>query len=110
VVVVIFGAELEMTIDSAGGVVSVSDKESVTCGVKLKVPVAEGVPEISPVEVLRLSPVGNVSVMLHVKDVVPVPLCSWSVWLYGVPTVPPGKEVVEILGGTGAAAMVMDRA
>lgn len=80
-VVLIVGAELEMTIDSGGGVVSVRDKESATCGVKLKVPVAEGVPEISPVEVLRLSPVGSVPVTLHVKGAVPVPLCSWSVWL-----------------------------
>ena len=68
-----------MTIDSAGGVVSVSDNESVTCGVKLKVPVAEGVPEITPVEGVILRPVGSVPVILHSKGAVPP--VRWRVWL-----------------------------
>ena len=58
-------------IERAGGVVSVSDNESVTCGVKLKVPVAEGIPEITPVEGVRFRPVGSVPVKLHVKGAVP---------------------------------------
>ena len=73
------GGGLTIVIDRAGGVVSVSNNESVTCGVKLNVPVAEGVPEITPVEELRLRPVGSVPVKLHVKGAVPPVL--WKVWL-----------------------------
>jgi hypothetical protein len=61
-----------IVIDRAGGVVSVSDKESVTCGVKVKVFAVDGVPEITPVLGLRVTPVGSVpDCMLHVS--VPVP-------------------------------------
>ena len=61
-----------IVIDRAGGVVSVSDKESVTCGVKVKVFAVDGVPEITPVLGLRVTSVGSVpDCMLHVS--VPVP-------------------------------------
>ena len=61
-------------IDRAGGVGSVCDNESVTCGVKGNVPVADGVPEITPDE-LRLRPVGSVPVKLQVKGAVPPVRC-----------------------------------
>jgi hypothetical protein len=69
--------------------------EAVT--VKLYVPVVVGVPEITPVVVLRDRPAGNSpSDTLHVMGSVPV---AARVCLYDVPTVPPGNDVVVILGG-----------
>ena len=44
--------------------VAVLRVESVTCAVKAKVPAAVGVPEITPVEELRVSPGGNVPEMI----------------------------------------------
>ena len=72
--------------------------------VKLDVPTADGVPEITPA-VERVKPAGNVPVLLHVIGVLPVAV---SVWLYGVPTVPPANVVVVMVGATGAA-IVIDR-
>lgn len=93
-------------IDNDGGVVSVRESESITCGVKLNVPAAVGVPDITPVEEAKVKPGGSVPVTLQVKGAVP-PL-RWRVWLYGVPTVPLGSEVVVMFGGIGAALMVID--
>jgi phosphohistidine swiveling domain-containing protein len=62
--------------------------------VKLDVPAVVGVPEITPVPA-RLKPAGNEPSILHVMGVSPVAL---SVWLYEVPTVPPGNVVVVIFG------------
>ena len=42
VVVMVGAGGFTIVIDRPGGVVSVSDNESVTCGVKVKVPAAEG--------------------------------------------------------------------
>ena len=58
-------------IDRSGGVGSVCNNESVTCGVKVNVPAKVGVPKISPVEESRIKPSGSVPVKLHVS--VPVP-------------------------------------
>ena len=62
--------------------------------VKLDVPAVVGVPEMAPAESVK--PPGNTPVsMLHVIGVVPVAV---NVWLYAVPTVPPGNAVVVIVG------------
>ena len=51
---------------------AVPEAESVTCTVKLIVPVAVGVPEITPVAELRVSPAGKLStVMDQLYDGVP---------------------------------------
>ena len=72
VVVVMFGgAGRTMVIDKAGGVGSVCDSESVTCGVKLNVPAVVGVPEIPPVAESKFSPGGIVPVTLQVNGGVP---------------------------------------
>jgi hypothetical protein len=71
--------------------------------VKLDVPAAVGSPDITPVSA-RLKPAGNEPLSrLHVMGVTPV---AASVWLYAVPTVPPGNVAVVIVGE--AATIVMD--
>ena len=75
-VVIVGGAGRTMVIDKAGGVGSVCDSESVTCGVKLNVPAVVGVPEITPVRALRLRPVGSVPVELQVRVPVPPVACT----------------------------------
>jgi hypothetical protein len=66
----------------------------VTFTVKVDVPAAVGVPAIVPVSA-RVKPAGNVPLsMLHVMGVPPVAV---SVWLYAVPTVPFGNDVVVIV-------------
>jgi hypothetical protein len=58
------------------------------------VPAVDGVPEIVPL--VSVKPLGNVPVsMLHVMGVSPVAV---KVWLYAVPTVPPGSDAVIIVG------------
>lgn len=103
VVVMLGGAGSPIVIDRDGGVVSVCDNESVTCGVKLKVPAAEGVPEITPVEGVSVIPFGSEpDGMLQVNG--PVPPLTWSVRLYGFVTVPFGRseeDVVVMFGGEG---------
>jgi hypothetical protein len=74
VVVVMFGGTGagSIVIDRAGGVVSVSDKESVTCTVKLEVPADPGLPEITPVDGLRDRFDGNVpEITPHMNEPVP---------------------------------------
>ena len=68
-----------IVIERAGGVVSVSANASVTCGVKGNVFATVGVPEITPVEVSRVRPVGSVPVKLQTKGAVPP--VRWRVWL-----------------------------
>jgi hypothetical protein len=67
--------------------------------VKVDVPTAVGVPVISPVAA-RFKPSGNdvPLSMLHVTGLSPV--ASSVVWLYAVPTVPPGNDAVVIVGAT----------
>jgi hypothetical protein len=65
--------------------------------VKLAVSATVGVPEITPVEELSNNPAGRFPLLIdHVIDVSPVAV---RVWLYAVPTVPPGREAVVIVGG-----------
>ena len=67
--------------------------------VKLKLPAAVGVPEITPF-VDSSNPLGKLPPCNdHVIGVSPV---AARVWLYAVLTVPLGKVVVVIVGGTGA--------
>ena len=55
--------------------VPVRDLASVTCTVKLALPIVVGVPEIAPVPLSKLNPAGKLpDVMLQVKGDVPVPL------------------------------------
>ena len=61
-----------IVIDRAGGVGSVCNNESVTCGVKRNVFATVGVPEITPVAGLRVIPVGSApDRILHVSAPVP---------------------------------------
>lgn len=62
---------------------------------KFEVPDAVGVPEIAPDEAFRLSPAGREPVLtLHEYGVVPPLACK--VAEYAVPTVPLGRDAVEI--------------
>jgi hypothetical protein len=71
-VVVITSAGGAMTSETDVDVVCVALEESATVAVKLKVPLAEGVPEIRPVLAARLSPAGRLpEVIDHVYGVVP---------------------------------------
>ena len=63
--------------------------------VRLEVPVAVGVPLMTPVAGLRARPEGRVpAVMLKVYGVVPPVACT--VVVYGVPMVPPGGFALTI--------------
>jgi hypothetical protein len=77
--------------------------ESSTVTVKSEVPVAVGVPEITPVLALIDSPAGKLPlVMLQVYGCAPPAACT--VEPYAVPTLPLGSEVVVI---ARSASMVM---
>jgi hypothetical protein len=77
-VVVITGAGgFATVIDNVGGVVSVRESESVTCGVKVNVPIAVGVPDITPVDGVKVKLGGSVPVTLQVTE--PVPSLFWRV-------------------------------
>jgi len=81
----------------------------VTFRLKLYVPVALGVPEIAPLDGVKLNPEGNEpEVMLQVYGAVP-PLAA-SVALYAVPCLPLGNELVVILSAVLFADTVMLRA
>ena len=71
---------------------------SVTCTMKSNVPLLVGVPEITPL-VARLNPGGNAPEML-VQLYGVCPPDAVNVWLYDVPFVPFGKEVVSTTSGT----------
>ncbi|HUD68512.1 MAG TPA: hypothetical protein VMQ17_28270 [Candidatus Sulfotelmatobacter sp.] len=73
-------------------------EESVTWNVTDPLPPPVGVPEITPVLALKLSPGGNdPAVMLHLYGLVPPD--SASVALYALPAVAAGIEVVVTAGG-----------
>ena len=73
--------------------------------VKLYVPAVVGVPKITPVSVFKPNPAGRLpSITAQVIGFVPL---AFRVWLYEVPTVPPGSEEVVIVGATGAASITM---
>ena len=87
-------------IERAGGVVSVSENASVTCGVKLNVPASDGMPEITPVLGLSVTPVGRSPENVHLSGAAP-PVAT-KVRLYSAETAPSGSrdaDVVVILGG-----------
>ena len=71
--------------------------ESVAVTVMLKVPVAVGVPEITPVPELMFSPGGSEEPVCAIQDqamgAIP-PLLDSTVVLYAVPRVPLGREAV----------------
>src|SRR3990170_6960936 len=90
----------------ASAFVAVAPLSSVALTVKFEVPAAVGVPLISPVALLRLSPAGSAStVTAHVIGALP-PLLA-SVWLYARFTVPSVSDVVVTVS---AGYIVMDRA
>jgi hypothetical protein len=62
--------------------------------VKVNVSAADGVPEITPAAE-SVKPPGKLPSLLHVMGASPV---AASVWLYAVPTVPPGNAVVVTVG------------
>ena len=79
---------------------------SVTFTVNDEVPAVVGVPEIAPVDAVKLKPAGNVPALtLQVYGAVPLLACN--VVEYAVPVVPPGNDVVVIVGGCGAAAIAI---
>jgi hypothetical protein len=89
----------------ANGCEAVAPALSTTRMVTFVVPTVVGVPEISPVLVLRLSPAGNVpSDTAHVSD--PVPPVEATVFEYATPAVAPGKDVVVMESG---GAIVIER-
>jgi hypothetical protein len=66
--------------------------------VKLAVPSAAGVPDISPVDLFRLNPAGRLPPAIdHVIGAVPLALRAS---LYTAPTVPPARDCVLIAGAT----------
>jgi hypothetical protein len=79
---------------------------SVTRTVKLNVPVAVGVPEITPVPLFKERPAGNAPTVTDQLNGVVPPLAA-SVWLYAAVSVAPGRLVVVT---TGAALTTIDNA
>src|SRR5579864_6600678 len=88
--------------------VAATELASVTRTVKLLVPVAVGVPEITPVPAASDNPAGKVPEAMDQLYGV-VPLVAVSVVLYAEFCVPPGKDIVVIVGG-GVEVMVRLRA
>src|SRR5208283_5897626 len=108
VVVICTGATPAATVivNACVAVCAVGVVESVTLAVKLKVPVAVGVPEIVPVAADNVRPVGNApELMLQLNGVVP-PLAPIVVE-YAVPDCPVGSDVVVICTGVTPAAIVI---
>lgn len=78
--------------------------ESVTFTVKVAVPFGPvGVPVICP-DISMFNPAGRLPVLI-VNVSVPAPPDDATVWLYAVPSVPAGRDVVGIAGG-GVMLMV----
>ena len=104
-----FGSDVVVICSVAGAIVrgsvtvveSTGDCESVNLKVKgVELTAAVGVPVIAPVDAFSKSPAGNVPpVSVHVYGVVP-PL-PVTVAVYGMPTEPVGKELVEISSSGG---------
>lgn len=115
-----FGRELVVTVKGVLAAATVmlrllvavcaaGEVESVTFTVKLNVPDAVGVPEIVPVEAVKLRPVARVpELMLQLYGVVPPEAAS--VALYAVPCVPFASELVVTLRLVGAAETLMLKA
>jgi hypothetical protein len=74
--------------------------------VKVDVPVAVGVPEITP-PLLRLKPLGSVpEALLHVRA--PAPPLACRVTEYAAPTVPAVRGEAVVTVGGGVTVMVTD--
>jgi hypothetical protein len=102
-VVVIVGAAVAVIVILKACVASETLLLAVT--VKLNVPAAVGVPDISPVSSFKLRPgVKSAGVTVHSIGAVPV---ADSALLYAVPTEPSGRLVVVIAGATGPAVISM---
>jgi len=87
------------------------DPAAVTVTEMPAVPAEVGIPEMTPVEVLRLSPMlaseplPETGVAAHATPA--LQLVQDSVWLYATPTVPPEIEVV-VMTGVGPAETVTE--
>src|SRR5215467_8522652 len=72
--------------------------ESTACTVKVNVPAARGVPVTAPVLPLIVSPAGSAPREIdHEYGAAPPLTCT--VWLYGVPTTPPGSVPIVMSSG-----------
>jgi hypothetical protein len=80
--------------------------ESTTLTVKLEVPVARGVPEITPSLASGLNPTGRLpAVRLQVYGGTPLLACK--VWLYPMFTVPAGSDPVATDSGGGLLTVIL---
>jgi hypothetical protein len=79
---------------------------SVTVAVKVALPAAEGVPEMTP-PVLSDSPWGS-DPEVTLQEYVPAPPAAESVCEYGVPTVAPAREEVVTFNCGAAIVMLSD--
>src|ERR1700744_2553587 len=81
-------------------------EESATAAVKLVVPTAVGVPEISPVDAEKLSPLGRPPAVIdHAYGAVPPLDCSTVE--YAEPIVPAGIDVDVIVKAVGSGGGVL---
>lgn len=78
-----------------------------TWGVKVKVSAADGMPEITPVLGLSVTPVGNAPEKLHVSGGAP-PVAT-NVLLYGSDTIPSGRREVDVVVIFGGVRAMMSR-
>ena len=74
--------------------VAVPPAESVTLTVNEDVPVVVGVPEITPVDELRVKPAGSDPLAMAQVVYEPVPPEAAKVSEYALPTTPYGRELV----------------
>ena len=81
---------------------AVDEVASVTCAVKLNVPAVVGVPDISPVELLRFSAFGSDPALID-QLYGSIPPVAVRVWLYGTRTVPEGRDAVVIVSEAATA-------
>jgi hypothetical protein len=86
--------------------VAVAATLSLTRRVKLDVPVPVGVPEMTPVELLSVNPVGNVPTVTVHEPYGGVPPAAANVTLYAWFWVAAGKLLVVICKGTGEGLIV----
>jgi hypothetical protein len=94
-----------MAMLKAAVAVALGVAESWTWTVKLDVPVAVGVPEMTPVVAFKVRPAGSApAMMLQVYGGVPPMACK--VWLYAVPLVPPASDVVVTPSG-GSVTVIL---
>ena len=106
-VVVMVSAAAEMVSVRLAVAVWAGELESVTLKLSgVAVTTVAGVPLISPLEVFKVKPAGNVP-EINCQAYAPVPPVAVSVCEYAVPMVPPGSDVVVM--ERGVAVMVRVR-